>query len=142
MALFDLATSFKDVTMNERYMKCNIRFSRFIPRFKMAQEWLDREIVKNMKPVVPYKTGKLLNQILMENETLYGTGRIRTVPISPLVPYGRKLYPGINPKTGLPYHWTNPLTQPRWGTYAVQNFKPEYMKGVKQIILKGSKPNG
>ena len=123
--------TFKDLTMKNEYMETHIGMAMFGWRFRRAQEWLDAEIMKKMTPFVPYKTGKFLGKIQQNNRGFEGTGEIRiAVP-----PQGKYLYPGINFRTGLPFNWTNPLTQPRWGTYTVERYKPELYQGVKDIIL-------
>jgi len=137
MGLFNalVGPQFKDFTMDTATLKCKIRFSRFNGRFKDAQEWLERTLVERMVPVMPYRTGRLVNKTVQDNASSYGDGVIKTYGM----PYGRRLYPGINPRTGEPWHWTNPLTQPRWGEYTVQQYKPELVHGVRDIILRGAK---
>ena len=121
--------TFRDITMNTGYMKARIGLSVFGGRFKRAQEWLDQEIVRKMTPYVPYKTGQFLGKILNENAARAGTGKI----VTSVPPQGRRLYPGISP-SGKPYNWTNPMTQPKWGSYTVRAYKPELLRGVKDII--------
>jgi len=129
---------FEDITMNNRYVHCKVMFSRFNGRFRRAQIWLDRTFMEKMQPVVPYKTGEFLSKINAENAGRWGTGKIVTA----VPPQGRYLYPGVNPRTGLPFNWTNPNTQPRWGTYTYNKYLPEFKRGVKHILLKGKYPNG
>jgi len=137
MGLFNgiFGPEFKDFTYETANLKCKIRFSKFGWRFKEAQEWLEKTIMERMEPVMPYRTGKLVNTTKQQNASSYGDGLVKTYGM----PYGKKLYSGINPKTGEPWHWTNPLTQPYWATYTVQQYQPELVQGVKDIILKGKK---
>lgn len=125
-----IGPSFRDITMKTGYMKARIGLAIFNGRFKEAQKWLDREIVKKMTPYVPYKTGQFLGKILNENAARVGTGKIVTA----VPPQGKRLYPGIS-SSGKPFNWTNPDTQPRWGSYTVQTYKPELLRGVRDIII-------
>ena len=131
-----LEPSFKDITMETQYMKAHVKLSVFGWRFKRAQQWLDREIVKRMTPFVPKKTGAFLGKLTNENASRAGTGRI----ITSVPPQGRELYTGVS-ESGKPYNWTNPSTQPYWGKYTVQTYRGELNKGVKQILI-GRDENG
>lgn len=131
MALF--GANFQDFTYESEYVKANVRFSKFNGRFRLAQIWLDRTFMEKMKPVIPYRTGAFLSRIEAANAGGWGMGRI--VTSSP--PQGKRLYGGINPASGLPFHWTNPLTQPRWGEWTYQTYKKEFNDGIKHIILTG-----
>ena len=129
--------SFKDITMKTQNMECKIGLAKFNGRFRMAQIWLDRTLVEKMQPVVPYKTGEFLRKINEANAGKWGSGQI----VTSVPPQGRYLYPGIAP-SGKPFKWTNPLTQPRWGTYTYLTYKQEINKGVKHILLRGKYPDG
>lgn len=129
---------FEDVTMKTQNLRCKLWFSRFNGRFQLAQIWLDRQMVEKMQPVVPYKTGVFLSKINAANAGKYGSGEVVTA----VPPQGRYLYPGINYRTGLPFRWTNPLTQPKWGTYTYETHKSEFKRGVLHILVKGQYPNG
>ena len=136
MGLFSGARpEFEDFTLFTGYLKCRINFSRFGWRFAQAQEWLEQKIVEKMTPVMPRKTGKLIRETIDQNNASLGDGWVKTYGM----PYGRKLYGGINPKTGIPWHWTNPSTQPFWAEYTIQNYKPELVSGVTRILLLGEK---
>lgn len=128
---------FEDITMDTQTIHCNVKLSKFNGRFRLAQIWLDQEFVKKMEPVVPKKTGHLLTTIKTQNFGKRGSGEIVTTALR----YGRRLYPGINPRTGLPFHWTNPMTQPRWGTYTYNMYKGDFNRGIKHILLKGKYPD-
>jgi len=126
---------FQDFTYLSGNLRCNIKFSKFVPRFKKAQQWLEKTIVDKMTPFMPYKTGALVNRTVQENASNYGDGWVKTYGL----PYGKKLYGGINPRTGKPWNWTNPLTKPYWGEYVVQQYKYELIGGVKEIIARGER---
>ncbi len=120
---------FRDITLKNETMTARIGLSVFGGRFKKAQIWLDQEIMKRMEPVIPYRTGAFLGKIKAENAGRVGTGVLRTsVP-----PQGTKLYPGVSSR-GVPFHWTNPNTQPYWGQYVIRTYKRDFVDGVRRII--------
>ena len=125
---------FKDITMKNQYMTAKIGLSKFGGRFQMAQEYVDRTLVERMKPYIPRDTGEFLSKILTENSSRIGTGEI----VTSVPPQGRTLYPGVT-KSGKPFNWTNPQTQPRWGTYTYQMNKAEIRRGVLSILATGKK---
>lgn len=133
-----IGPDFKDFTMKNMEMECKMRFSRFNGRFRLAQIWFDRTLVEKMQPFVPYKTGEYLRKINLANAGKWGTGEI----VTSVPPQGRRLYPGFNPLTGRMYHWTNPNTQPRWGTYTYERYKSDFRKGIAHILVTGKYPNG
>jgi len=130
MAFF--GADFQDFTYKSEYVKANVHFSKFGGRFRLAAIWLDRTFMEKMKPVVPYKTGKFLSRLEAANAGGWGMGRI--VTSSP--PQGRYLYGGIS-RSGKPFRWTNPLTQPRWGQWTYQTYQQEFNEGIKHIITTG-----
>jgi len=125
-------TNFEDFEYTNKYVRCEVKFSRFGGRFREAQRWLDTEVLKKMQPFIPRKTGHLRNMINATNYSNIGTGKIRAS-----MAYGDKLYCGFNPLTGRYYRWTNPLTQPYWGQYTIKTYKPELIRGVRRILLRG-----
>ena len=120
---------FKDITMKNETMKAHIGLSVFGWRFGRAQKWLDQEIMNKMEPIIPRKTGAFLARIKNDNAGRIGTGEIRTS--SP--PQGRRLYPGVSER-GVPFHWTNPKTQPYWGHFVIRTYRHELVQGVKDIV--------
>lgn len=135
MGLFN--ADFKDVVMKNQYIDCKIGLSRFGGRFKKAQIWLEKAFFDKMKPVVPYRTGQFLSKLEAANAANRGMGQV----IASVPPQGRKLYYGINPNTGMPWHWTNPLTQPMWGSWVIQTYGDELKKGVIKVVLTGKEQN-
>ena len=139
-----IAPKFQDITMNvigkheASGITCKIGLAKFNERFRLAQIWLDRKMMEKMTPFVPYKTGAFLGRIQAENAGKWGTGEIVTA----VPPQGRYLYPGFHYKTGKPFNWTNPQTQPRWGTYTYQTYKADFNRGIKHILLTGRYPDG
>lgn len=128
MGLFD-SVAFKDITINKSYMKAHVRLSIFGGRFRKAQIWVDKEVMKRMTPFIPRKTGVFLGKIQAENASRAGTGKVVTA----VPPQGKTLYPGVT-KSGKPFNWTNPQTQPYWGKYTAQTYKKEFNEGVKRIL--------
>lgn len=118
-----------DLTMKNRGFYAHVALSRFNPRFHKAQLWLDQTVMSLMHPIIPYKTGEFLGKILNANAGNYGTGMLKVA----VPPQGRYLYPGVSP-SGKPFNWSNPKTQPRWGSYIVKNHRSELNKGVRDII--------
>ena len=133
MGLFD-SIAFKDVDFRspEGNVRAKVHFSRFGGRFREAQIWLDNRIDLDMMPYVPFKTGRLQGAIHNRNIANRGTGRITVYTLS----YGRKMYYGINPNTGQPWHYTNPLTTPRWFDTVKAIHGNEWRRGVKEIIMR------
>jgi len=128
MGLF--TPTLRDITMRQEHMTAHIGLSFFNGRFRRAQRWIDEEIMRKMEPVMPRRTGIFIAKIKAINMIRAGTGIIQTsVP-----PQGRRLYGGVNPATGIPYHWTNPNTQPYWGQYVINTYGEELVQGAKRII--------
>jgi len=123
---------FKDTTLikqTEGIAKAEIKLSRWFPKFKEAQVWLDDRINMDMMPYVPFKTGAMQTAINAKNNQLRGTGKICVYSM----PYGRRVYNGIN-KNGGTMHYTNPLTTPHWFVTVKDNYKNQWIRGVKDII--------
>ena len=70
-----------------------------------------------------------LEQIYAKNNSLRVTGKLCVYAM----PYGRKVYNGIN-KNGQQMHYTNPLTTPHWFVTVKEIYKNQWIKGVKEII--------
>lgn len=121
--------TFKDFTMKDGHMSANIKFSVFGGRFRAAQLWLDREIMKDMRPLIPYRTGIFRKKIEANNRVFAGTGRIVTA----VPPQGKWLYGGTT-NSGKPIHYTNPQSVPQWGAVTVQQNLAKYRAGVKERL--------
>ena len=133
MGLFD-HIGFKDVDFKspEGKVTAHVGLSKFGGRFKEAQIWLANRIDMDMMPYIPFKTGRLQGAIHNRNNVQRGTGKITVYTLS----YGRKLYYGINPRTGQPFHYTNPLTTPRWFDTVKAIHGNEWKRGVREIIMR------
>jgi hypothetical protein len=138
MSIFDGAKpEFEDFTYLSGAVRCKIRFSKYGWRFRKAQEWLEKSFVDRMVTFMPRKTGALINRTIQVNARSYSDGHVETYGLD----YGKKLYSGINPATGKPWHWTNPSTRPYWGEYVIRTYGQELSQGVKDIILRGDTKN-
>lgn len=126
----DKMIRFQDITMNNKYLYCKIPLSKFVPKFKEAQVWLDQTVMQYMIPMIPYKTGAFLGRILEANGGQYGSGRIKAA----VPPQGRYLYNGISRFSGKPLHYTNPKTVPYWGKVVIREHKHELVEGARRII--------
>ncbi len=124
---------FKDFTFKDGHMSAKIRFSVFGGRAKKAQIWLDREIMKDMYPLIPIRTGIFRKTIESVNRIFEGTGRVTTA----VPPQGKWLYGGVT-KSGKAIHYTNPLSVTKWGQVTIDNNREKYKQGVKER-LKGEK---
>lgn len=129
--------TFKDFTMKDGHMSANIKFSVFGGRFQAAQLWLDREIMKDMRPLIPYRTGIFRKKIEANNRVFAGTGRIVTAA----PPQGKWLYGGVT-KSGKPIHYTNPQSVPQWGAVTVQQNLAKYRAGVQKCLKGKGEGNG
>ena len=43
---------FEDLTVKNRYLTCKVALSRFNPKFKEAQRWLDQTTMQYMIPII------------------------------------------------------------------------------------------
>lgn len=128
---------FQDTTLEHiaGISRAEVKLRHFLPRFKRAQVWLDEQIMRDMTPVIPYKTGEFLGKIRMQNDALRGTGKV----VVYVPPQGRKLYAGISyTKEGAkPMHYTNPFSVPYWGEAVRTQHQDDWIKGCRNIIIRG-----
>lgn len=122
-------SAYRDIDMRMSNLTAHVNLGKYGPRAEKAQRWLESEIVRKMIPVMPRKTGNLLGEIQSVNSVLNGSGRVRVAQS-----YGVYLYSGVSKKSGKPFNWTNPQTQPRWGHYVLETYGPELKKGVNDIL--------
>ena len=121
--------NFKDFTFKDGHMSAKIRFSVFNRRAKKAQVWLDREIMTDMRPLIPIRTGVFRRTIESVNKIFEGTGRITTA----VPPQGKWLYGGVT-DSGKPIKYTNPLSVPKWGEVTIEKNREKYKQGVKDCL--------
>lgn len=69
---------------------------------KLAQYWLDSQVMTDMMPLMPMDTGTFINSTVALSQSLAGSGMV----IAGIGPHGRFLYEGlvmIDPETGSPF---------------------------------------
>lgn len=104
-------------------MQPQLVVSRFNPRFKQAQKWLDNEVVKDSTPYTPMKTGALMRSGI--NATHYGSGEVVWN-----TPYAARCY----------YNKLNfskdkhPQAQSHWFEKAKAVNKAKWTDGVRKIV--------
>jgi hypothetical protein len=132
----------KDIDIRTETLNAHISMEKYGDRADKAERWVEAEIVRKMLPVMPRKKGNLLGIIQSYNSVINGSGVVRAAQ-----DYGVYLYEGYRTvKNGdsekqIPFNWTNPMTQPRWGHYAIETNKESLRRGVKRIML-GKEPDG
>lgn len=104
-------------------MQPHLVVSRFHPRFKQAQRWLDNEVVKDSTPYTPMKTGALMRSGI--NATRYGSGEVVWS-----TPYSAKCY-YLKLNFSKDKH---PLAQSQWFEKAKAVNKAKWTGGVRKII--------
>lgn len=119
-------------------MKINVKFifkvifdakrtaSRFDPKFKEAQKWLDNEVVKDTTPNVPMDTGRLYKSAI--EATKYGSGEVVYN-----TPYARPNYYGKNRNFSKLKH---PQAQAQWFEPSKAANKKKWIDGVNKIVRK------
>lgn len=136
MGLFNLV-DFKDIKYTSSpsggfgTFKATVKLHKFGGRFQRAQEYLEKQIMKDMTPYVAYRTGALLNHITQYNQVMLGRGDMMVYAL----PYGKNTYQGIHSDGSKIQHWTNPQTQPYWFNYTKEIHEKEWAEGCKNIIL-------
>ena len=131
-----------DINIKMDGMNAHIALAKYGTRAEEAERWVEAEIVRKMLPVMPRKSGNLLGVIQSYNSVINGSGVVRVAQ-----DYGVYLYKGYrtvkkgDSETQIPFNWTNPMTQPRWGHYTIEKNKAALRRGVKNIFL-GKAPDG
>ncbi len=136
---------FKDISIVEGNMRCDISLDRFSKQFREAQFWLDSQVMTDMAPYMARLTGTLINVTRTISISLAGTGRVCAAG----PPYGRFQYMGkvmVDPKTNSPWarpgakkvttdrplKYSSPTAVPRWFDEAKTHHGKEWVAGVKQ----------
>ena len=119
-----------DVTSKDGAVHAKVRLSKLGWRFKEAQIQLDRQIMLDMQPYIPFKTGDMQRAITTKNNILAGSGKIVVYTL----PYGRKVYLGIT-ESGKPMHYSNPLTTPRYFDTVKRIYRSNWNRTAKDIIF-------
>lgn len=128
-------------------VKCNISMNALNERIDRAQYWLDNQIMTDMVPLMPFRTGTFINLTRMNTASTAGTGEI----FAAAPPYGRFLYYGkvmADPETGSPWarkgakkvvtdrplRFGYPQAVPQWFEVAKQQHLQEWISGANDII--------
>ena len=101
--------------------------SRFHPRYKKAQMYLDNEVLKDSAPYVPMRTGNLMKSGQLG--TKIGSGEIVYN-----APYARRMYYGTSFNFSKDKH---PQACAQWFEKAKATKKKDWIAGVNKIVRGG-----
>ena len=87
-------------------------------RKERGMEFLRTRVMWDMEPVMPRKTGNFIATTQAENATWTDPSQ---VVVGGTFPYTLRLWRGTTPE-GVPFHWTNPLTEPHWFEYTYERY--------------------
>jgi len=125
-------SDFPDININEGDFHVHIDMSRWAKGHEEAQKWLDRQIIEDMEPFVPIRTGRLRNYLKNVNAPRYGTGSLYVYK-KPLPQYPTLLYYGYN-SNGKPIRYSCPTAQKMWFEATKRVHGREWSEGVRQRI--------
>lgn len=80
----------------------DIDYKKLGDKKKIAQYWLDSQVMTDMMPLMPMQTGSFMLSTQAQSQALAGSG----VVIAGIGPHGRFLYEGlvmVDPETGSPF---------------------------------------
>lgn len=98
--------------------------SRFHPRFKQAQMFLDSEVLKDSAPYVPMRSGNLMRS--GQSGTTIGSGEVKYN-----APYARKMYYGKHFRFSKDKH---PQACAQWFEKSKATKKKNWIAGVNKIV--------
>lgn len=101
--------------------------SRFHPKYKMAQQFLDNEVLKDSAPYVPMRSGNLMKSGQLG--TTIGSGEVKYN-----APYARRMYYGTNFNFSKDKH---PQACAQWFEKAKATNKKKWIDGVNKIVKGG-----
>ena len=101
--------------------------SRFHPKYKKAQMFLDNEVLKDSAPYVPMRTGNLMRS--GQIGTTLGSGEVKYN-----APYARRMYYGTSFNFSKDKH---PQACAQWFEKAKAIKKKDWVAGVQKIIRGG-----
>lgn len=130
MGFFDPSFQDINVTSKEGSVRARVRLSKFGWRFKEAQIYLDRQMMLDMQPYIPFRTGDLQRAITTKNNILAGSGKLVVYTL----PYGRYVYLGVT-NSGKQMQYTNPLTTPRYFDNVKRIYRSNWTRAVRDIIF-------
>ena len=124
-----------DFDVKKNNVQMHIHYSFFRRRLRKAQKLLEEQVIRDLEPYIPYKTGKLTRTV----QSMSKDGKIyAAVP-----PYGTKLYPGTYMSVdgqikeynfNRKYH---PKAQAQWGDAAKRDHLKEWQNLVRSTLKKG-----
>lgn len=129
-----------------------IRVNRKRPNrnLKRAQFWLEQQVMNDMLPFMPFRTGSLQQRTRAMNAVILGSGKVWAAA----PPYGRFLYEGkvmVDPVTGSPWArkgakkvvtdrdltFSRPGAVPHWFESAKAAKLESWKRGVTTILNSG-----
>ena len=101
--------------------------SKYPKRLHRAQMWLDNEVMKDLNPYVPFRTGALAQSVI--RFTNIGSGKVVY-----MTPYARRIYHS----RGLNFNrFVHPLATDHWVEPAKVRCMKKWVNGVKKILTGG-----
>lgn len=128
-------SDFQNIEINDKNFHVKIDMSRWSSKFQEGQKWLDQQIIEDMEPIVPMKTGALRDYLKQVNAPRYGTGSLYVYK-KPLPQYPTLLYYGYNAK-GQPIRYSCPSAQKMWFEVAKRMHGREWSEGVNRVVKGG-----
>jgi len=126
---------FPNIDIRDKNFYVHIDMSRWAKGHEEAQKWLDQQIIEDMEPFVPMKTGALRDYLKAVNAPRYGTGNLYVYK-KPLPQYPTLLYYGYNTK-GQPIRYSCPTAQKMWFEATKRVHGREWSEGVRRKIEGG-----
>ena len=137
----------RDIDIEADGVQIHVNTSDLMDRAKDAQFWLDSQIMTDMVPLMPHRTGTFINVTRARSAALAGSGKV----VAAAPPMGRFLYEGkvmVDPETGSPWaragakkivtdrplKYSNPSAVPHWFEAAKEKHLSEWIDGVKKKI--------
>lgn len=127
-----------------------VNMGRVNKNLARAQIWLEQQVMDDMLPVMPFRTGTFQQRTRMMNTTMLGSGQV----LAAAPPYGRFLYGGkvmVDPVTGSPWAregakkvltdrnltFSRPGAVARWFEAVKPAQLPRWKSGVAKIMNGG-----
>ena len=136
---------FNNFSIVDADLEITLNLDRFSRQFQEAQYWLDGQVMTDMVPYMPIRTGSLIQRSRARSASMQGTGRV----VAGVGPYGRFQYMGkvmVDPVTGSPFarrgakkvvtdrdlKYSNPKATAQWFETAKRIHGKEWIEGVKR----------
>lgn len=141
---------FKNFSITSANMKVRINFDRLNRNYDKAQFWLDSQVMTDMVPLMPLRTGNFIQRTRAMSASVAGSGEVYAAA----PPFGRFQYMGVvmvDPETGFPWArpgarkvvtdrpltYSNPDAVPFWFEETKTRRVKSWVPGVKRIIAGG-----